>query len=69
MSWCRSCDCTGLARRDAVAVRASLRRWPNAHREAREVLIAATLQGAVFGLVKPGMDRIAVKSFHRFTRD
>ncbi|HEY2763058.1 MAG TPA: DUF4235 domain-containing protein [Pseudonocardiaceae bacterium] len=38
-------------------------------RSTREVLIAATLQGAVFGLVKAGMDRMAAKGFHRFTRD
>lgn len=38
-------------------------------RSTREVLVAATLQGAVFGLVKAGMDRMAAKGFHRFTRD
>lgn len=35
----------------------------------REVLVAATLHGAVFGLVKAAMDRAAAKGYRRFTGD
>lgn len=33
----------------------------------REVLVAAALQGAVFGLVKAAMDRAAAKGYRRVT--
>lgn len=33
----------------------------------REVLVAAALQGAVFGLVKASMDRAAAKGYRRVT--
>jgi len=36
-------------------------------RSTREVLVDAVLQGAVFGLVKGAMDRLAAKGYHRFT--
>lgn len=35
----------------------------------REVLFAAVLQGAVFGLVKALVDRAAAKGYHRVTGD
>ncbi|GAA1829085.1 hypothetical protein GCM10009836_03630 [Pseudonocardia ailaonensis] len=31
----------------------------------REVLLAAALQGAVFGLIKTAVDRFGMKAFHR----
>jgi uncharacterized protein DUF4235 len=36
------------------------RRW-------REVLLAAALQGAIFGLVKAAIDRGGAKGFHKLT--
>ncbi|MGH3796245.1 MAG: DUF4235 domain-containing protein [Pseudonocardiaceae bacterium] len=36
-------------------------------RRTREVLVAAVLQGAVFGLVKAAMERMAAKGYRRFT--
>jgi hypothetical protein len=33
----------------------------------REVLLAAALQGAIFGLVKTAVDRAAAQGFHRMT--
>ncbi|HEU0090063.1 MAG TPA: DUF4235 domain-containing protein [Pseudonocardiaceae bacterium] len=33
----------------------------------REVLVAAALQGAVFGLIKAAMDRAAAKGYRRVT--
>jgi hypothetical protein len=38
-------------------------------RNIREVLVAGALQGAVFGLVKAAMGRMAAKSYRRFTRN
>lgn len=35
-------------------------------RNIREVLVAGALQGAVFGLVKAAMGRVAAKSYRRF---
>ena len=35
----------------------------------REVLLAAVLHGAVFGLVKAIVDRAAAKGYHRLTGD
>jgi uncharacterized protein DUF4235 len=35
-------------------------------RNIREVLLAGALQGAVFGLVKAAMGRVAAKSYQRF---
>lgn len=35
----------------------------------REVLLAAALHGAVFGLVKAVVDRAAAKGYHRVTGD
>jgi hypothetical protein len=32
----------------------------------KEVLIAATLQGAIFGLIKTAVDRYGMKAYHRF---
>ncbi|MFR9801200.1 DUF4235 domain-containing protein [Pseudonocardia sp. RS010] len=32
----------------------------------KEVLIAATVQGAIFGLIKTAVDRYGMKAFHRF---
>jgi len=38
-------------------------------RNIREVLMAGALQGAVFGLVKAAMGRMAAKGYRRFTRN
>lgn len=35
----------------------------------REVLIAAVIQGAVFGLVKAGVDRAAARSYRAITHE
>lgn len=35
----------------------------------REVLLAAVLQGAVFGLVKAAVDRATARGYQRFTGD
>ena len=35
----------------------------------REVLVAGALQGAVFGLVKAAMGRMAAKGYRRFIRN
>jgi hypothetical protein len=32
----------------------------------KEVLLAATLQGAIFGLIKTAVDRYGMKAYHRF---
>ncbi len=34
-----------------------------------EVLIAATVQGAIFGLVKAGVDRAGARGYHALTRE
>ena len=39
----------------------------DAQRSWREVLVAATLQGAIFALVKAAVDRGAAEGFHKFT--
>jgi Protein of unknown function (DUF4235) len=35
----------------------------------RQVLVAATVQGAVFGVVKAGIDRAGARAFQRWTGD
>jgi hypothetical protein len=32
----------------------------------REVLLAATIQGALFGLIRTAVDRYGMKAYHRF---
>ena len=36
---------------------------------ARQVLVAAAVQGAVFGVVKAGIDRAGARAFQRWTGD
>lgn len=38
-------------------------------RDVREVLIAAALQGAVFGLVKAAVDRAGARGYHAVTHE